>query len=55
MDFYTGPDRKLSRDELIRNARHNEYFGGGEWREVVSPDGVRCLVTRLWGKEPKSS
>jgi hypothetical protein len=54
MDFYTEPARKLTRNELIRNAKHNEYFGGGEWREVVIPDGVVCQVTRLW-KAPKSS
>jgi hypothetical protein len=30
--------------------RRAEYFGGGKWHEIISPDGVRCYVTRLWGK-----
>jgi hypothetical protein len=42
---------KRDRASLIRNAIQTEFFGGGKWREVVSPDGVRCHVTRLWGKE----
>jgi hypothetical protein len=45
-------DDRLPRSLLIRNAEQTEFFGGGQWREVVSPDGVRCFVTRLWGKEP---
>ena len=44
------PDR-IPRSKLIRNAQQAEFFGGGQWREVVSPDGVRCFVTRLWGKD----
>jgi hypothetical protein len=40
------------RSALIRNAQHTEYFGGGEWRKVESPDGVVCYVNRMWGKEP---
>jgi hypothetical protein len=40
------------RSDLIRNAQRAEFFGGGQWREVISPDGVRCFVTRLWSKEP---
>jgi hypothetical protein len=46
------PDDRLRRSDLIRNAEHAEFHGGGQWREVVSPDGVRCFVTRLWGKDP---
>jgi hypothetical protein len=46
------PEDRLRRSDLIRNAEHAEFYGGGQWREVVSPDGVRCYVTRLWGKEP---
>jgi hypothetical protein len=45
-------DDRLPRSDLIRNAERTEFYGGGQWREVVSPDGVRCYVTRLWGKEP---
>ena len=41
---------KPDRATLIRNAKQVEFFGGGRWREVVSPDGVRCYVNRLWGK-----
>jgi hypothetical protein len=48
------PDRAPSRATLIRNAVQTEFFGGGQWREVVSPDGVRSYVTRLWGDEPKA-
>jgi hypothetical protein len=40
---------KPDRATLIRNAMQAEFFGGGKWREVISPDGVRCCVTRLWG------
>ena len=40
--------------KLIRNAIQTEHFGGGSWREVVSPDSVVCYVTRLWGKEPQA-
>jgi hypothetical protein len=40
------------RSTLNRNAKHTEYFGGGEWRKVESPDGVVCYVNRMWGKEP---
>jgi hypothetical protein len=50
------PDRatlsaKRTRAELLRNAIRTEFFGGGKWREVVNPDGVRCYVTRLWGTD----
>jgi len=45
-------DDRLRRSDLLRNAQQVEFFGGGQWREVVSPHGVRCFVTRLWGKEP---
>jgi hypothetical protein len=47
------PDDRLRRSDLIRNAQQTEFYGGGQWREVVSPDGVRCFVTRLWGKDPE--
>jgi hypothetical protein len=40
---------KPDRATLIRNAMQAEFFGGGKWREVISPDSVRCCVTRLWG------
>jgi hypothetical protein len=51
-DQKSGPEPKMpSRSRLINNANHNEFFGGGQWRGVVSPDGVTCYVTRLWGKE----
>ncbi len=48
----TGPKNATRSDRLrlIRNAQQTEFFGGGQWREAVSPDGVRCFVTRLWGK-----
>jgi len=39
----------------MRNAKQVEFFGGGRWREVVSPDGVRCYVTRLWGNAAKAA
>lgn len=42
------------RSVLIRNARQAEFFGGGRWREAVSPDGVACCVTRLWGKQAQA-
>jgi hypothetical protein len=45
-------DDRLPRSLLIRNAEGTEFYGGGQWQEVTSPDGVRCYVTRLWGKEP---
>jgi hypothetical protein len=45
-------DDRLRRWELIRNAQQTEFYGGGQWREIVSPDGVRYFVTRLWGKDP---
>jgi hypothetical protein len=45
-------DRRLSRSHLIRNAEQTEFYGGGQWREAISPDGVRCFVTRLWGQDP---
>jgi hypothetical protein len=50
---FIGPKVPLKPDRatLIRNAIQTEFFGGSKWREVVSPDGVRCHVTRLWGKE----
>jgi hypothetical protein len=50
---FIGPKMPLRPDRasLIRNAIQTEFFGGGKWRELVSPDGVRCHVTRLWGKE----
>jgi hypothetical protein len=38
--------------KLLGNAVQTEFYGGGKWREVVSLDGVRCFVTRLWGKDP---
>jgi hypothetical protein len=25
-----------------------EFFGGGHWQQVVSPDGVVTDVARLW-------
>jgi hypothetical protein len=37
------------RSSLVNNAVQTEYFGGGRWHEIISPDGVRCYVTRLWG------
>jgi hypothetical protein len=51
-DFNKLENRKNAslRARLIRNAQQAEYFGGGQWREVISPDGVRCYVTRLRGK-----
>jgi hypothetical protein len=42
-------DDRPRHSDLIKNAQQAEFFGGGQWREVVSPDGVRCFVTRLWG------
>jgi hypothetical protein len=50
---FIGPKVPLKPDRatLIRNAMQTEFFGGGKWREVVSPDGVRCYVTRLWGTD----
>ena len=50
---FIGSKVSLKRDRatLIRNAIQAEFFGGGKWREVVSPDGVRCYVTRLWGTD----
>jgi hypothetical protein len=42
---------RFSRSSLVNNATRAEYFGGGQWREIISPDGVRCYVTRLWGKD----
>jgi hypothetical protein len=52
-DFNKLPDPKNRslRATLRRNAIQSEYFGGGKWREVISPDGVRCYVTQLWGKD----
>ncbi len=47
------PIERSERSNLIRNAKQTEFFGGGEWRTVVSPDGVLCHVTRLWGKDPQ--
>jgi hypothetical protein len=44
-----------NRATLIRNAVETEFFGGGEWRQVVSPDGVVCYVTRIWGKDKDDS
>jgi hypothetical protein len=38
-----------SRSRLINNAIHTEFFGGGKWERVVSPDGVVTDVTRLIG------
>jgi hypothetical protein len=49
-DISALPEAK-SRSTLVNNAIQTEFFGGGRWREVISPDGVRCYVTRLWGKE----
>jgi hypothetical protein len=40
------------RNRLVHNALQTEYFGGGAWQMVVSPDGVACYVNRMWGKEP---
>jgi hypothetical protein len=37
-----------SRSRLINNAIQTEFFGGGKWERVVSPDGVVTDVTRLW-------
>lgn len=48
------PARSCDRATLIRNAVQTEFFGGGQWREFVSTDGVPCYVTRLWGKEPQA-
>jgi hypothetical protein len=39
-----------SRSRLINNAVQIEFFGGGHWQRVVSPDGVVTDVTRLWLK-----
>jgi hypothetical protein len=36
-----------SRSRLIKNAIQTEFFGGGRWERVVSPDGVVTDVTRL--------
>jgi hypothetical protein len=47
------PESGSARATSIRNANQTEYFGGGSWREVVSPDGVVCYVSRLWGKKPE--
>lgn len=48
------PMAPSQRAAFIRNAVQTEFFGGGKWRKVVSPDGVVCYVTRLWGKEPQA-
>ena len=37
-----------SQSRLINNAAQIEFFGGGHWQQVVSPDGVATHVTRLW-------
>jgi hypothetical protein len=37
-----------SRSRLINNAVHTEFFGGGKWERMTSPDGVVTDVTRLW-------
>jgi hypothetical protein len=42
----------LEEAERVEIEAHGE-FTEPDWREVVSPDGVRCLVTR--GAEPPSS
>jgi hypothetical protein len=47
----SGPDRA----SLIRNALRAELGVEDDWRRVVSPDGVVCYVTRLWGKEPEQA
>jgi hypothetical protein len=47
-------DDRLRRSDLIRNAQQVEFFGGGQWREVVSPDGVRCYVTDLRSPKPRA-
>jgi hypothetical protein len=50
------PHRSLRFKNPFASAMHfaerTEFYGGGQWQEVTSPDGVRCYVTRLWGKEP---
>jgi hypothetical protein len=37
-----------SRSSLINNAIQTEFFGGGKWVRVISPDDVAVDVTRLW-------
>ena len=44
---YSKLEGPISRSGLIPNAVPTEYFGGDKWREVISPDGVCCHVTRL--------
>jgi hypothetical protein len=44
-----------SRSRLINNAVQIEFFGGGHWQQVVSPDGVVTYVTRLWPMNSASS
>jgi hypothetical protein len=44
-----------SRSRLINNAIHTEFFGGGKWERVMSPDGVAVDVTRLWGQNASGS
>jgi hypothetical protein len=46
-NFKALPPQK-SRSRLINNAVQIEFFGGGHWQQVVSPDGVVTNVTRLW-------
>ena len=36
---------------LINNAAQIEFFGGGHWQQVVSPDGVVTDVARLWPRK----
>jgi hypothetical protein len=44
-----------ARTALIRNAIHTEFFGGGQWCEVVSQDGAVRHVTRLWSREAQTA
>jgi hypothetical protein len=49
-----GLEARIPRSSLVNNAIQTEYFGGGRWKEVTSPDGVRCYATRLWGNSEGS-
>jgi hypothetical protein len=40
-----------SQSRLINNAAQIEFFGGGHWQQVVSPDGIATHVTRLWPRK----
>jgi hypothetical protein len=48
-------DQPSRRATLIRNAVQTEFFGGWQWREVISLDGVLSYVTRLWGEEVETA